>query len=135
MALEELKFPHCLNEAIMYNADKIVVIGQQAKKKPLVTYLLVKRSYMWGWWCKADYDRFSLTGQVLKLPPVFSYRRKKVTCVSGIHQFLFPFHWRMVSSKWVDNGRFSASALLMILFKPGRGGLIQQKRKPGISCT
>jgi hypothetical protein len=60
----ETKFPLCLNEAIMYNANKIVVTGQQAKKKPLVTSLLVERSYMWGWWCKADYDRFPLTGQV-----------------------------------------------------------------------
>jgi hypothetical protein len=48
----------------MYNADKIVVIGQQAKKKPLVTELLPRSSYIWGWRCGYYYVQFSYIGQV-----------------------------------------------------------------------
>ena len=56
----------CGNGAIMYNASNVILVVtvQQAKKKPLVTKLLAECSYSWGWWCEADYDRFSPTGQI-----------------------------------------------------------------------
>ena len=45
------KMSLCLNRAIMYNAEgfnAFAVIVQQAKKKPLVTELLLERCYRWG---------------------------------------------------------------------------------------
>ena len=48
----------------MYNLLSNSVIVQQAKKKPLVTELLLRSSYTRGWRCNVNYGQFSLIGQV-----------------------------------------------------------------------
>ena len=64
-----LKWPavssHCKNGAFMYNLAGFIVIGQQTKKKPLVTKFLTGSSYSRGRRCRSNYDQFLSFGQVI----------------------------------------------------------------------
>jgi len=48
----------------MYNLTTFIAIVQQAIKKPLVTELLPRSSYTWGWRCERNYVQFLDIGQV-----------------------------------------------------------------------
>ncbi len=50
----------------MYNVTSFIAIVQQTRKKPLVTELLPRSSYTWGWRCKANYDQLLSFGQVIR---------------------------------------------------------------------
>ena len=50
----------------MYNLTTFIAIVQQAIKKPLVTEILLDRSYTWGWRYEPYYDQFLVFGQVIK---------------------------------------------------------------------
>ena len=56
---------HCENGAFMYNLTSFIVIGQQTKKKPLVTKLLTGSSYRRGRRCDVNYDQFLSFGQII----------------------------------------------------------------------
>lgn len=56
---------HCENGAFMYNLTSFIVIGQQTKKKPLVTKFLTGSSYRRGRRCDVNYDQFLSFGQVI----------------------------------------------------------------------
>jgi hypothetical protein len=109
----------------MYNAATTVVIRQQTKKKPLVTSLLVKRSYMWGWWLKLIMTDFPSPVKPPKLSPKISYRRIAVTCISGLQQPMFLSHGRATSSSLIDDDRFSLSAAVINLVKLGHNNLVE----------
>jgi hypothetical protein len=54
----------CREYGIMYNLTSFIAIVQQAIKKPLVTELLPRSSYAWGWRCERYYVQFLDIGQV-----------------------------------------------------------------------
>jgi len=56
---------HCENGVFMYNLTSFIVIGQQTKKKPLVTKFLTGSSYRRGRRCDVNYDHFLSFGQVI----------------------------------------------------------------------
>lgn len=49
----------------MYNLTSFIALVQRAIKKPLVTVLLPRTSYTWGWRCEYNYVQFSYIGQVI----------------------------------------------------------------------
>ena len=49
----------------MYNQTSFIALVQQAIKKPLVTVLLPRTSYTWGWRCEYNYVQFLYIGQVI----------------------------------------------------------------------
>jgi hypothetical protein len=51
----------------MYNQASFIALVQQAIKKPLVTVLLPKTSYTWGWRCEYNYVQFPYIGQVIRI--------------------------------------------------------------------
>lgn len=61
----EVVIMFCRTRGILYNQATFAAIVQQARKKPLVTELLPRSSYTWGWRCEAYYDQFLLFGQVI----------------------------------------------------------------------
>jgi len=60
-------FLPCSYRGIMYNLTSFIAIVQQAIKKPLVTVLLPRTSYTWGWRCEYNYVQFPYIGQVIHI--------------------------------------------------------------------
>jgi hypothetical protein len=136
----------CSYNKLMYNVSLIgflvctyaAHIGQQARKKPLVTVILVDPSYVWGWRYEYDYDQLFSIGQVISA--LYSIAIQQLMTLLGDRRWLYRVPQRDQPTHFANNLPFCLSlygrlqwgggCLLLVWIE-----VVQQRLENGILTT